>query len=175
MHSLVYADHVKSSDDVLNVYRWDGKGTLHQDGVRYSTMFDEPLDESWLSHVTFQIIIFSKKHPLDIVFLNQVCGKTPNNKDYGVNIINNIDGCIQSSNTGPDCLPFPFPPAVRTPQTMVGWTVNTVNTGHPPIFTRSCNGQRRKGKKKQSTADTKRQVESCLDIHQHERICLHDE
>jgi hypothetical protein len=149
VHSLVYADHVKSSDDVLNVYRWDGKVTLHQDGVRYPTMFDEPLDESWLSHVTFQTIIFSKKHPLDIVFLNQVCGKTPNNKDYGVNIINNIDGCIQSSNAGQDCLPFPFPPAVRTPQTMVGSTVNTVNTGHPPIFTRTRNGQRWRGGRKQ--------------------------
>ena len=109
MVSLVYADHVDSTEDVLNVYRWDGKLTSPETGVNYPAMFDEPLNGSWLRHVTLETINFSKKHRLDIVFLNQVSGKTPNNLKYGANIINHIDGCIQASNGGPDSLPYPYP------------------------------------------------------------------
>jgi hypothetical protein len=86
VHSLVYADHDECVDDVLNVFRWDGKQTVDQNGFSYPSMFDESIEKSWLSHVTFETITFSKKHPLDIIFLNQVCGRTPNNKSFAKKI-----------------------------------------------------------------------------------------
>ena len=73
---------------------------------------------------------------MDIVFLNQVSGKTPNNMEYGVNIINDIDGCIQSSNAGPDCLLYPYPStALVRHDNMQDPAVKIVKTGHSPIFT----------------------------------------
>ena len=120
--------------------------TTEKNGVFYPSMFDEPLNDSWLSHVNFQSIRLSKKLSLDVVFfLNQVSGKTPNNVDYGVNIDNDIDGCIQFSNAVSDCLSFPYPPNIPCMQYPA---VNTDNTGHPPIFTKIKHGQRQKFRKR---------------------------
>ena len=66
----MYTDHVHNTEDVLNVYRWDGKLTSPETGVNYPAIFDEPLNGSWLRRVTLETINFSKKHPLNIVFFS---------------------------------------------------------------------------------------------------------
>ena len=166
----MYADHVDSTEDILNVYRWDGKLTCPAPGVNYPAMFDEPLNGSWLDHVTLETIKFSKNHPLDIVFLNQVSGKTPNNVKYAANIINHVDKCIQASNRGPDSLPYPYPcthdlqaTTTMKDRTIQDPVIQTVSTGHSPIFTanRHANRQRQCHRRGSCESKMKRPTHDC--------------
>ena len=69
---------------------------------------------------------------------------------YGANIINHIDGCIQASNAGPDCLPYPYPSTAPVRHNDMQYSslqdkqdpgFQTVTTGHSPIFTTNRNRQ----------------------------------
>ena len=77
---------------------------------------------------------------------------------YGANIINHVDKCIQASNRGPDALPYPYPCTqdLQAPTTMKGRTlqdpvIQTVSTGHSPIFTANSHANRqRQGHRRRS-------------------------
>ena len=60
VHSSVYADMINTTDDVLHVYRWNGKVKEDEHGYSYPSMFDVHTPEDWLNHVTFERVKCSK-------------------------------------------------------------------------------------------------------------------
>ena len=96
-------------------------------------MFDVHEPEEWLDHVTLEEVKFSKKSDLEIVFLNQVAGIHPPNRDLRRNLINTLDGCIQSSTERPDRLPKHFKLHRLDSETT---TKQFKLTNHTPVFTR---------------------------------------
>ena len=70
---------------------------------------------------------------MEIVFLNQVSEKKTHNHDCRSNVINTIDGCIQSSAEGPDRLPKHFK---LTKLDLDKMEEKVFLTNHTPVFTR---------------------------------------
>ena len=54
VHSIVYADALNTTEDVLHVYCWTGKVKENKLGCYYPSMFDVHEPEEWLDHVTLK-------------------------------------------------------------------------------------------------------------------------
>ena len=96
-----------TADGTLRVFRWIGP-TAVRDHNRciYPSMFDQSQRQSLSDHVTFDVVHFVQKSPLQLFCLCQVCGVAPHGAIICPHVINDIDGCIQSTPSGPTKYPF---------------------------------------------------------------------